>query len=139
MHRYEVRQMPSTVTILVPYPMAMGTDKSSATGKRKEDRLSADAGIRSEAPTDMRIRRSPAPVPPPGKKGPTWRREGNLRFQLGSPRPHLSYDPLNLSGEFLCEPQFWSEPLLFEIFGDGVMNGNLRHIGQTLRLGRDVL
>src|SRR4051794_25453107 len=79
-HRYDVKQMLRTVTILVPYPMAMGTDKSSATGKRKEDRLSADAGIRSEAPTDMRIRRSPAPVPPPGKKGPTWRIEGNLRF-----------------------------------------------------------
>ena len=78
-------------------------------------------------------------MPPPGKNGPTWRMERNLSFWAGSPHPHLRYYPLNPSGEFLCEPQFWSEPLLFEIFGDGVMNGNLRQIGQTLRLGRDVL
>lgn len=78
-------------------------------------------------------------MPPPGKKGPTWRIERNLYFWRGSPHPYLRYCPLNPSGEFLCGPQFWSEPLLFDIFGDGVMNGNLRQIGQTLRLGRDVL
>jgi hypothetical protein len=41
-------------------------------------RLSAEAPIRSEAPTDTRMSRSPAPVPPPGKKGPTWRIERKL-------------------------------------------------------------
>jgi hypothetical protein len=131
--------MLSTVTILVRYPMAMGTDRSSATGRRKEGTLSADAAISSEAPTDTRARRSPAPMPPPGKKGPTWRIEGNLDIWRGSSHPYLRYYPLNPSGEFLCAPQFWSERLLFDMFGDGVMNGNLRHIGQTLRPGRDAL